>query len=129
MALGSPSPSRVRLARSLALAADFLQVIAFPILELSPLSDVLDFGVAIVMTVLLGWHWAFLPTLIAEFLPVIDLFPTWTFAVFYVTRGQARDVEMPEEPRPIKDVTPEQGPVAGTPAESTTSAQESGREP
>jgi hypothetical protein len=35
---------------------------------------------------LLGWHWAFLPTLMIEALPGADLFPTWTAAVFFATR-------------------------------------------
>ena len=130
MAFAAPSPARVRLARSLALLADFVQVIAFPLFAggaLSPVSDAMDIGMAIVMTALLGWHWAFVPTMLTELVPVIDLFPTWTFAVFYVTRGQARDPEArgaqgspayhPDEPpRRIKDITPEPGREAGTPA-------------
>lgn len=110
MALGTPSAARVRLARSLALLADFFQIIAFPLFfqgGLSPLSDALDIGMAIVMTLLLGWHWAFVPTMITELVPVLDLFPTWTIAVFYVTRGQTREHEPsePEAPR-IRDITP-----------------------
>ena len=113
MALGTPSPARVRLARSIALLADFFQVLAFPLFfqgGLSLLSDVLDVGVAIVMTLLLGWHWAFLPTMVTELVPILDLFPTWTIAVFFVTRGQARDAEPPLSSAPrIKDITPERG--------------------
>jgi hypothetical protein len=37
---------------------------------------------------LLGWHWAFLPTMAAELIPGADLFPTWTAAVWFVTRQQ-----------------------------------------
>jgi hypothetical protein len=40
------------------------------------------------MTKLLGWHWAFLPTFAAELIPGLDLVPTWTAAVFYVTFRQ-----------------------------------------
>jgi hypothetical protein len=112
MALGTPPAARVRLARSIALLADFFQVLAFPLFfqgGFSPLTDVLDIGVAILMTLLLGWHWAFLPTMVTELVPVLDLFPTWTIAVFFVTRGQAKDPE-PEPPPPatprIKDITP-----------------------
>ena len=35
---------------------------------------------------LLGWHWAFLPTAAAKLIPGADLFPTWTTAVWFVTR-------------------------------------------
>lgn len=128
MALGTPSVARVRLARSLALLADFFQVIAFPLFfqgGLSPLSDALDIGMAIVMTLLLGWHWAFVPTMITELIPVLDLFPTWTIAVFYVTRGQAHETE-PAEPqaRQIKDITPPRGreSVGGAPASEPSPA-------
>lgn len=91
MVASSIPPNRVRLARLIALAADFVQVIAFPLFSggaLSPLNNVLDLGIAVVMIALVGWHWAFLPTFLAEGLPVLDLFPTWTAAVYWVTRGQ-----------------------------------------
>ena len=52
---------------------------------------------------LLGWHWAFLPTLLAELVPGFDLLPTWTAAVFYVTRQRVRSEEpeiLPPGPAP-----------------------------
>jgi len=51
----------------------------------------------------LGWHWAFLPTFAAEMLPGFDLFPTWTTAVFFVTRNQIKEGEpeiLPPGPAP-----------------------------
>jgi hypothetical protein len=86
------SPQRVRLARLIALAVDFFQVIAFPLFfggPASPVTDLLDVVTAVVLTALVGWHWAFAPTLLVEVVPVLDLFPTWTAAVFFVTRGQS----------------------------------------
>ena len=59
--------------------------------------------VAAILIRLLGWHWAFLPTLLAELTPGFDLFPTWTAAVFYVTRHQIRASEpeiLPPGPTP-----------------------------
>jgi hypothetical protein len=53
----------------------------------------------------LGWHWAFLPTLAAELIPGLDLFPTWTAAVFFVTRQQVRSDEpeiLPPGPAPAR---------------------------
>jgi len=35
---------------------------------------------------LVGFHWAFLPTFIAELLPFVDLVPSWTLAVWLATR-------------------------------------------
>ncbi len=81
--------SEHRLAWMVALAADGLQLALFPLFgpgALSGADDALDFIVAVVLIRLLGWHWAFLPSLVAELLPGFDLFPTWTAAVFFVTR-------------------------------------------
>ena len=78
-----------RLACLVAMAADAIQIGALPLFAadgLSPADVLLDLGVAAILIRLLGWHWAFLPTLLAELVPGFDLFPTWTAAVFYVTR-------------------------------------------
>ena len=86
---------RVWSARAIAVAADLLQIVLFPIFlpgAVSPWSDALDLAVAGVMTALLGWHWAFLPSLVAEVVPGLDLVPTWTAAAFFVTRGWARKI-------------------------------------
>src|SRR5712692_3602069 len=84
------SPGRVRSARSLAIAADFLQIVVFPVFApgaASVINDALDIAVALSMLFLIGWHWALLPTFVAELVPFFDLVPTWTAAVFFVTRG------------------------------------------
>ncbi|MFZ3342270.1 MAG: hypothetical protein WA213_15400 [Terriglobales bacterium] len=80
-----------RLAWLVAVAADALQIFAFPFFAegaISPADSALDLFVAFVLIRLLGWHWAFLPSLAAELIPGADLFPTWTAAVWFVTRGQ-----------------------------------------
>ena len=82
-----------RLAWAVAIAADALQIAAFPLFAeggLSPADSLLDLIVAFVLIRLLGWHWAFLPTLAAELVPGADLFPTWTAAVWFVTRQQVK---------------------------------------
>jgi hypothetical protein len=78
-----------RMAWAVAVAADVLQLVAFPLFAegaMSPADSVLDLFVAFVMIRLLGWHWAFLPTAAAKLVPGADLFPTWTVAVWFVTR-------------------------------------------
>jgi hypothetical protein len=88
-----------RLAWLVAIAADALQILAFPLFAeggVSPADTVLDIAVAAVLTRILGWHWAFLPTLAAELTPGMDLFPTWTAAVFFVTRQRVRSAQMVE---------------------------------
>jgi len=82
---------RQKLAWTLAIAADALQIAMLPVFAgglASPISDALDIAMTAAMIFLLGWHFAFLPTLIAEFIPVVNLVPTWTAAVWLVTRTQ-----------------------------------------
>ncbi len=88
--------NKTRLAWIIAIAADALQIVLLPVFGMggiSPLVDGLDIVMAIVMIVLLGWHLAFLPTVIAELIPGLGLFPTWTAAVFFVTRMKRRPLE------------------------------------
>ena len=84
------TPGRVRAARILGMAADFLQIGLLPLFSpgwLSPLNDALDVVIAIAMIALVGWHWSFLPAFLAELVPVFDLVPSWTAAVFIATRN------------------------------------------
>jgi len=78
-----------RVAWLIALGADAVQLAVLPLFvegALSPVDTILDAVVAVTLVRLLGWHWAFLPTLLIEALPGADLFPTWTAAVYFVTR-------------------------------------------
>src|SRR5271168_4873729 len=86
--LSSPR-SRFRTALVLAVVADALQIVVFPLFAegaLSPLDDVLDLIVAVALISLIGWHWEFLPSFIAELVPGVDLVPFWTLAVANVYR-------------------------------------------
>jgi fatty acid desaturase len=83
-----------RAAWMIAVVADALQIAAFPLFAeggISPADSLLDLIVAFLLIRLLGWHWAFLPTLAAELIPGADLFPTWTAAVWFVTRQQRNE--------------------------------------
>jgi hypothetical protein len=89
----SPGP-QFRTAMLLAILADVLQIAVFPLFvegALSPAEDLLDFGVAAMMTHLLGWHWEFLPTFFAKLVPGVDLVPFWTIAVANVWRKTKRE--------------------------------------
>ena len=98
--------SEHRLAWLVAMAADTLQIAVFPAFmegALSPLDDALDVIVAATLWRLLGWHWALLPTMAAELVPGLDLIPTWTAAVFLITRKQVHSQEpeiLPPGPAP-----------------------------
>jgi len=72
-----------------AIMADAIQLVGMPLFVeggFSPLDTALDVIVGGILIKLLGWHWAFLPTFAAELVPGLDLFPTWTAAVFFATR-------------------------------------------
>lgn len=88
---GAPPPPRGPrgAALAVAIAADAIQLILMPLFfagAASPWNDALDLLVAGMMVRLLGWHWAFLPTFLVELIPAVDLVPTWTMAVWIVTR-------------------------------------------
>ena len=89
-----------------AILADAIQIAGFPLFAeggISPLDVALDVVTAAVLSRILGWHWAFLPTFAAELLPGFDLFPTWTAAVFFVTRREVTSGEpeiLPPGPAP-----------------------------
>jgi len=102
------TPARIRTARAIAMLADLAQIVVFPAFSegaLSPVNDVLDVAVAAALSALVGWHWAFLPSFLSELIPMWDLVPTWTAAVWYVTSGAlpgatAPDVRVDPPPPP-----------------------------
>jgi hypothetical protein len=82
-----------------AVLADFAQVPA----TLAALSGVLSFeavaldgmidvGMTVLTTSLLGFHVALLPTMLIEAIPVIDVAPTWTACVSYVLWARRRQI-------------------------------------
>ena len=94
--------SRFRAAMMLAIIADALQIVVFPLFvegALSPADDMLDFGIAAVLVHLLGWHWEFLPSFLAKLVPGVDLVPFWTMAVANVYRKSKRIAVTAEENR------------------------------
>ena len=81
---------RIWAARGVAMLADAIQLAIFPaVIEgaFSPVDDVFDLLVAGVLTLLVGWHIAFIPSFIVKLMPVADLAPTWTVAIFIATWG------------------------------------------
>jgi hypothetical protein len=106
--------SRFRAAMALAIIADALQIVVFPLFVeggLSPADDVLDFGIAALLVNLLGWHWEFLPSFLAKLVPGVDLVPFWTLAVANVYRKSkliaVSAQENREEQPALRDPTPQ----------------------
>ena len=80
---------RLQVAMALAVIADLLQMVIFPLFvegAASPAEDVLDVCVGGALTYLLGWHWEFLPSFMAKLVPGVDLVPLWSLAVANVYR-------------------------------------------
>ncbi len=80
---------RMKTALLLAVLADVVQVILLPLFLAgadSPPDDLLDLGMAGVLSWLLGWHWEFLPSFAGKLIPGVDLAPLWTLAVANVYR-------------------------------------------
>ena len=84
------SSRRLAVAWGVALVVDGLQVFfAATTGGLSMLVDkALDLAAALLLWRLLGWHWALLPSFLLELVPVVELAPTWTAAVWLMTRGR-----------------------------------------
>ena len=93
--------TRLRAALALAIAADVLQIAVFPLFmegAASPADDILDLALAVVLGLLLGWHWEFLPSFLAKLVPGVDFIPLWTMAVGNVYRKSRRPADKPEAP-------------------------------
>jgi hypothetical protein len=91
-----PSDLRGRrhLAWIVAITADALQWALLPLVvegALSPINNVIDVVVGAIMVWLIGWHLAFLPSFALKLVPVVDLVPTWTAAVWLATRKPRLD--------------------------------------
>jgi hypothetical protein len=88
------SDTRIKAARAVGVCADLIQI-GLPYIFgegfLSPFQDVLDVLVCVAMTLLVGWHHAFIPTFLVELVPFGDLAPTWTIAAFIATRRTQRE--------------------------------------
>ena len=94
--------TRARIALGLAIVVDVLQIALQATGPFQILLDwPLDLLTGLAMMALVGFHWAFLPTFLAEAVPWLDVVPTWTLAVLFATRG--REAVAAEAP---KDVTP-----------------------
>lgn len=97
------SRTRIILALTVAVLADGLQIVLLPLFAESAV-DV----VAMVLTMgLLGFHMLLLPTFIVEFIPVVDVLPTWTactLAVIYFRKRAQGAVPPPSPAQPTIEV-------------------------
>lgn len=132
------SPLRLKAAWAVAVGTDALQVFIFPATiegVFSPVEVVLDFVAMGVLSWLVGWHWAFLPSIVVELVPGLDLAPTWTIGLAIATRGlntQAPASAAPKDAAPgsPKDVTPaDEAHTITVEAKSSPASEGSGKKP
>ncbi len=93
------STGRRRAAWAVAIAVDAVQI---PVEATGLLGWLLgaglDVATMIALTLLVGFHWAFLPSFVTEWIPYIDYAPLWTLAVMIATRNRTGPV--PSHPIP-----------------------------
>lgn len=77
------TPWRMRSAFIVAVVADGIQLALGP-LGWTFLDEIMDVAVMIALSVLIGFHPALLPTMVLEFIPVLDALPFWTGCVALV---------------------------------------------
>jgi hypothetical protein len=92
------SRTRIRLAWAIALVVDAIQI---PAEATGPAGWFLGAGLDLItmagMCVLLGFHWAFLPSFLTEWIPYLNFAPLWTLAVVLATRGRG-EAGLPKPP-------------------------------
>ena len=84
------SASRIRAAWAVALVVDAVQIAAEA--ATGPLGWLVGAGLDLVamgiLWALLGFHWAFLPSFLTEWIPYLNMAPAWSIAVGLATRGR-----------------------------------------
>jgi len=93
------SRSTLIAAYAIAISVDVMQICLFPLFSegiASPLDDVSDVVVCLILSQLIGFHVAFLPTFFIKLIPVIEIAPTWTLAVIIATRHRVAANGKPE---------------------------------
>ena len=96
------SRRRIWIACAVGVGADALQLILGPF-GWAGLDEAIDVMVMVVMSALIGFHPLFLPTFVAEFIPIVDDLPTWTACTLIVIglRRKKSTPPLPAEPPPL----------------------------
>jgi hypothetical protein len=104
------TPTRVRLAYAIAVASDAVQLFIGPV-GWAFADEAIDVAAMILISAIIGFHPLLLPTFALEFLPIVDLLPTWTGCVALVVamrkKQQAASPEASPRDAVVIDVVPE----------------------
>lgn len=95
---------RMLLAIFIAGVADGLQI---P-LQIPPVPEIIDVVAMVLTSAVIGFHVLLLPTFAVEFIPVVDMLPTWTgcvLAVLALRRSEEKKV-LPPAPETLPVIPP-----------------------
>lgn len=93
----SLTTKRIAFAIAIALLADGLQL---PLQAVPVMPEIIDVIAMIFTTWLVGFHLLLLPTFAVEFIPVVDMLPTWTGCVLAVIALRKREHQTAQPPIP-----------------------------
>ena len=97
---------RIWMACTVAVLADTVQFLLGPI-GWAGADETIDVVMMLLQALLIGFHPLFLPTFVVEFIPGLDMFPTWTactIAVIALRRKQTPPTAPPPPPRSRENV-------------------------
>ena len=96
--------SRIRLAYAVAVTADALQLLLGPLGSLF-VDQIIDLVAMCLTWRAIGFHPLLLPTFALEFIPMIDMLPTWTACVaLVVSLRKKQQTTQPPREGPVIDV-------------------------
>ena len=96
--------SRIRLAYAVAVTADALQLLLGPLGSLF-VDQIIDLVAMCLTWRAIGFHPLLLPTFALEFIPMIDMLPTWTACVaLVVSLRKKQQTAQPPREGPVIDV-------------------------
>ena len=99
------TPARIRFAYAIAITADLVQIALGPVGWALP-DEIIDVIAMFLTWRAIGFHPLLLPTFVAEFIPLVDMLPTWTACVALVVslRRKNQEVKPPSREGPVIDV-------------------------
>ena len=92
---GRLTRSRMGFALAVALVSDAVQV---PLQAVPGAPEVIDVIAMVLTTAAIGFHVLLLPTFVLEFIPLVDMMPTWTGCVIAVLALRRRKPDAPPSP-------------------------------
>lgn len=105
-AVAKVTRGRMALALFVAAGADALQIALLPV-AWTFAQEAIDVIAMILTVLLLGFHVLLLPTFVLEFIPLVDMLPTWTGCVIAVLALRKRDQRAgPTDVPPVVNAPP-----------------------